>query len=114
MDDLVTAIEMMKGDIKGFRNTTLFISAATLAMGYHTKIELLPRVLWVNKLFLEPMSVREVESIVVCVLKRHQKVSNYYIGKNLFRPWGIDMTKLKGLYTIEDKRARCRGRYKKK
>jgi len=114
MDDLVTAIGMMKGDIEGFRNTTLFVTAATLAMGYHTKEELLPRVLSVNNLFLDPISVREVENVVVCILKRHQKVSNYYIGKNLFVPWGIDMTKLNGLYTIEDKRARCRSRYKKK
>jgi len=114
IDDLVTAIGMMNGDIEGFRNTTLFVSASTLSMGYQTKEELLPRVLWVNNLFRDPVPVREVESVVVCVLNRHQKVSNYYIGKNLFVPWGIDRSKLNGLYTIEDKRARLRCRYKKK
>lgn len=114
MGDLVTAIGMMNGDIEGFRNTTLFISAAILEMGYHTKEKLLPKVLSVNSLFLNPISVQEVERVVVCVLKHHLRVTNYYIGKNLFVPWGIDMSKLNGLYTVEAKRARIRSRYKKK
>ena len=114
IEDLKTAVTQCQGNIEGYRNQTIFVAAAILYAGCRDYSQLLTDLQALNETFSPPLSDAAVEEVLRNVIDKDIKVTNTYIYETLYKPWGIDLEKLYGLYTQEARQENDRKRKPKK